>query len=293
LAAGSRVEFERLLSQDIHWRRVDDAECRGRAAAGEFYAQIIAQGVVVVDEVTTLDDTTGSDDISGADNQPDARLQVTVTLVPHDVAIRAHRHKLSLAIRDGLISQIVQAAAPARVEVLYFDHCPNYEELLPRLRRLLADHGINADLVTTRVDTDDDAGRLRFLGSPTVRVNGRDVDPTAGDRTEFGLQCRLYRAADGVLSGSPTDTMILDKLIDTHSTTAVDAIHTPGPGRPAPATRGRPRTRLQAAHPPGRTHPAPAHRASAQDQQPPRQRLDGGDVPVVPGLGLSEPRHRR
>jgi hypothetical protein len=114
-----------------------------------------------------------------------------------------------------------------RVEVLYFDDCPNHEELLRRLRRLLADHDIDADLVTTRVDSDDDARRLRFLGSPTVRVNGRDVDPTAVDRTEFGLQCRLYRALDGTVSGAPTDTLILDALIDTSAAAAaVNAIHT-------------------------------------------------------------------
>jgi len=118
-------------------------------------------------------------------------LQVTVTIIPHDRGARRVRRTLTLTVRDGLISRIVQAVAPTGIEVLHVDDCPHHDELLPRLRRLPADHDIDADLVVTLVASDDDAHRLRFLGSPTVRVNGRDVDPAAVDRTGFGLQCRL------------------------------------------------------------------------------------------------------
>ena len=85
-----------------------------------------------------------------------------------------------------------------RIELLYFDGCPGYEALLPALRDQLAAEGIEAAIERRRVETIEDAERERFLGSPTVRIDGEDVDPGAGEREDFGLECRLYRSADGV-----------------------------------------------------------------------------------------------
>jgi hypothetical protein len=107
-----------------------------------------------------------------------------------------------------------RSAAPDRpciVEVLYFDGCPNHDALLPHLRALLAAHNIAADLTTTPVHSDEDAHRLRFLGSPTVRVNGTDVDPGSATRTDYGMQCRLYNTPAG-LTGTPPDNWILDAI---------------------------------------------------------------------------------
>lgn len=69
-----------------------------------------------------------------------------------------------------------------RVEVLYSDGCPNHEALLPRLRTVMERAGIDAPIEFKRIDSVQAAEQERFLGSPTVRVNGRDVDPTAGSR---------------------------------------------------------------------------------------------------------------
>jgi hypothetical protein len=53
--------------------------------------------------------------------------------------------------------------------------------------------------------------RLRFLGSPTVRVDGRDVEPGADERDEFALACRVYRTQDG-LRGQPDPEWITAAL---------------------------------------------------------------------------------
>jgi hypothetical protein len=91
-----------------------------------------------------------------------------------------------------------------RIELLYFDGCPNYEALLPRVREIAADRG-NSAVVDLRLITDDDAARRdRFLGSPTVRVDGRDIEPGAEPRTDYGMKCRLYHTATG-LSGHPAE----------------------------------------------------------------------------------------
>jgi hypothetical protein len=94
-----------------------------------------------------------------------------------------------------------------RIEVLYFDACPNHEALLPRLREILARSGVSAEIDLRRIASDEAAQRDRFLGSPTVRINGRDIEPEAGRRTDYGLKCRLYRTPTG-LSGQPEQDLL-------------------------------------------------------------------------------------
>ena len=67
------------------------------------------------------------------------------------------------------------------VELLYFEGCPGHRVVRRRLRALLAEAGVNARVRERRVNTDGDARRERFLGSPTLRVNGVDIDPNAAD----------------------------------------------------------------------------------------------------------------
>ena len=98
-----------------------------------------------------------------------------------------------------------------RVEVLYFDGCPNHEALLPRLRDLVSSTGSDAHIDLVRVEDTDAAERERFLGSPSVRVDGEDIEPGAEQRTDFGLKCRLFATPDG-LRGIPTDEWVLAAL---------------------------------------------------------------------------------
>lgn len=98
-----------------------------------------------------------------------------------------------------------------KVEVLFFDGCPNHAALLPHLRDVLEGANSGADVELVRVEDADAAMRERFLGSPTVRIDGEDVEPGADDRTDFGLKCRLFRTPDGV-RGMPADEWILDAL---------------------------------------------------------------------------------
>lgn len=98
-----------------------------------------------------------------------------------------------------------------KVELLYFDGCPSYQRLLPRLRELIAEVTRGAELELRPIESIEDAERARFLGSPTVRVDGVDVDPGAADREDFGLKCRLYRS-DGITSPLPPEEWIHEAL---------------------------------------------------------------------------------
>jgi hypothetical protein len=97
------------------------------------------------------------------------------------------------------------------IELLYFDGCPNHEAFLPYLRELLARAEVPAQIELRRVETPEDAERERFLGSPTVRIDGRDVDPRADQREDYGMKCRLYATEEG-LRGTPPDDWILRAL---------------------------------------------------------------------------------
>ncbi len=88
------------------------------------------------------------------------------------------------------------------VEVLRFDGCPNADVATSNAREAITRAGLPADLHVVRIDGPDDAIRLRFLGSPTIRVDGVDVDGAADARTDFGLQCRVY-SVHGRLAGAP------------------------------------------------------------------------------------------
>jgi hypothetical protein len=100
-----------------------------------------------------------------------------------------------------------------KVELLYFEGCPNYEALVPRLRRILQREGIDTDVERKCVKTEEQAARLGFLGSPTARVDGSDIEAAAATRRDFGLKCRLYQTPNG-LQGAPPDEWILAAISD-------------------------------------------------------------------------------
>jgi hypothetical protein len=97
------------------------------------------------------------------------------------------------------------------VELLYLDGCPSYEALLPRLQELLREAGLEGRVELRHVETPEEAEAERFLGSPSLRINGRDIDPGAHARTDFGLKCRIYRGPGGA-SPVPPDEWIIDAL---------------------------------------------------------------------------------
>ena len=97
-----------------------------------------------------------------------------------------------------------------RVEVLYFDGCPTYREAERALRDMLAEQGVKAEVELVAVNTDEEARKLRFPGSPTIRVDGRDLFPV-GEREGWRLGCRVYATPEG-LRGSPTAAMLEEAL---------------------------------------------------------------------------------
>ena len=104
------------------------------------------------------------------------------------------------------------AMTQPRVELLFWDGCPSHPKALADLRAAMADLGLDPDTVLLReVDTDQRAERERFVGSPTIRIDGEDVEPPPGDEP-VGLTCRVYRLPDGRISPTPDPATVREAL---------------------------------------------------------------------------------
>ena len=115
----------------------------------------------------------------------------------------------------------VQGMTPPRVELLFWDGCPSHPQALADLRAAMGDLGLDPAAIEVReVDTDQRAGNTRFVGSPTIRIDGEDVDPPP-DGEPFGLTCRVYRLRDGRYSPVPDPAVLREALENamTRSTT--------------------------------------------------------------------------
>lgn len=94
------------------------------------------------------------------------------------------------------------------IEVLYVPNCPNHAVALERLREILAGERLEAHLNVVLVSSAAMAHSLKFPGSPTIRINGHDIEPQEGETASFGLMCRLY--ADG--NGAPSHQRLRDAI---------------------------------------------------------------------------------
>ena len=94
-----------------------------------------------------------------------------------------------------------------RVSFLYYEDCPSYDLALERLREVMDEEGVpGGEVEVIKVETEEQARELRFVGSPTIRVDGQDIDPPSGSR--YALTCRAYRLADGRISPLPSKDMM-------------------------------------------------------------------------------------
>jgi hypothetical protein len=93
-----------------------------------------------------------------------------------------------------------------RVSFLYYEECPSHDLALERLREVMAEEGIPGEVEVLKVETEEQARELRFVGSPTIRVDGQDIDPPTEPR--YALTCRVYRLDDDRISPLPSKDMI-------------------------------------------------------------------------------------
>jgi hypothetical protein len=97
------------------------------------------------------------------------------------------------------------------VELLFWDGCPSHPAALADLRAALAELGADPAAVAVReVASEADAAAETFVGSPTIRIDGRDVQPPGAEPS--ALTCRIYRRRDGRYSPTPDPDDLRDAL---------------------------------------------------------------------------------
>jgi hypothetical protein len=100
-----------------------------------------------------------------------------------------------------------------RVEFLWWQGCPSHPEALAQLRDEMTTLGLDPESIDViEVTNDIDAEREQFVGSPTIRVDGRDVQPPGDD--PVGLTCRVYRRPDGRISALPDRADVREALAE-------------------------------------------------------------------------------
>jgi hypothetical protein len=100
-----------------------------------------------------------------------------------------------------------------RIEIFYIDDCPNHRPTVERVNELLKQLGLAADVIEVPVTDSASALTYRFLGSPTVRINGIDVEPSARTSNQFGLMCRTYLEGQR-RKGNPSRELIREALLE-------------------------------------------------------------------------------
>ena len=94
-----------------------------------------------------------------------------------------------------------------KVEVLYFDGCPHYKPAIGMVREVLREERVSAQVAEINVADQETARAVGFLGSPTIRVDGLDVEPETRASQDFGIMCRTYLVA-GRREGLPSRDLI-------------------------------------------------------------------------------------
>ena len=106
------------------------------------------------------------------------------------------------------------------VEVLTFEGCPHAAPAIELASRVAAEAQVGVDVRVINV-AESEAELFQFLGSPSIRVHGHDVEPGADSRRDYAHSCRLYNTSAG-LRPLPEEAWLHDALTTIHSPADAD-----------------------------------------------------------------------
>ena len=94
-----------------------------------------------------------------------------------------------------------------KIEILFFEGCPNFPPTVSRVRGVLNELGVEWEIDEVEISGPEMARKIGFLGSPSVRVNGVDIEPGARGCEQIGFGCRTY-VESGKREGIPSVELI-------------------------------------------------------------------------------------
>ncbi len=99
----------------------------------------------------------------------------------------------------------------ANISVLFIEGCPSILSIANSIKEVIAEEAVDANISFILIETPEDAGRLHFTGSPTVRINGMDIESNMQNNKDYGLRSRHYYI-NGKESDYPAKSMIRDAI---------------------------------------------------------------------------------
>ncbi len=96
-----------------------------------------------------------------------------------------------------------------KIEFLYFEGCPSYKQALAYLKEIIDEEKLDTNIELVLVESPEDAQKVGFQGSPSLKINGRDMEGKEGG---ISFTCRIYNI-DGVLTGIPSKEYIRKKIL--------------------------------------------------------------------------------
>ena len=118
---------------------------------------------------------------------------------------------VSLAFGGGAAQKAIPSTkgkARLKIEILYFESCPSYKKAILNVKAALKEENIQADLRLIEVATAEKAEKVGFQGSPSIRINGKDME---GRDEGYSFSCRLYNV-NGKPETAPSKEYIEEKL---------------------------------------------------------------------------------
>ncbi len=111
-----------------------------------------------------------------------------------------------------------------KIQFLYYEDCPSHEAGLQRLQQVMAELGITDPIEIIKVESEEEAARWGFIRSPTILLNGQDIDPPPAG-TPAALTCRTYRWPDGRFSPLPSPEQIRLALLQATNPSHSPEVH--------------------------------------------------------------------
>ncbi len=100
-----------------------------------------------------------------------------------------------------------------KIEFFWYEHCPSHTKARSLLNQVIDETGVHAEITETQVKTQEYAEALAFPGSPTIRINGADIDPT-GATARPALTCRTYVWDDGRYQPLPEKSKLVSAILN-------------------------------------------------------------------------------
>jgi glutaredoxin len=98
-----------------------------------------------------------------------------------------------------------------RIQVFTSPSCSHGEAAVVTVKEYLAEAGVEAEVEEVVTANFEDAKNVRSLGSPTVRIDGVDIEYGTTEPQEFTSECRYYNTAEG-WKPSPPGHLILGAI---------------------------------------------------------------------------------